>query len=645
MSPQVDSGIRNENFAKLSPLLLSNSNTILTCRPSYFISKTEYDKAVSKIMANYHPLEINDIRNNKKYLQGSIYKNIVKKYSEDNTIQTESRKVGAKNTTIKISDFSEQQIDAYLTKFNNEFKNRCHSSWEEVREFLVNIYDIKSLLKKPILLSMIKDTMLELGINYDKNNELYDPASLYEIYTKANIARDISKGKTRQYLTDKQRLKFAQILAHQMLINDRLEVNYNELAKLVENNLSLFKDIEDVSIDKIASDIQICSFITLTEDETFRFIHKSFMEFFIAQKFKKELRNKEKNELYTNLITREVLYFLGCYSNVDEVLKNRFKSLAYRKNKTSVNRILQRNTTIALLLSNSEHIHLSFKNIYIDFISLDNIKFKHSDFENVNMNKANLINITFTWSSKLDLKIESSNLDSVLFEESQIAIKLKTSSFSNIRFKKCKSIDLSGDNIIINKATFEYCESVKLNAQNSIALSQKSLFESNLTCASKKVNIESTKLITSTLVIENQNDFLISKSQIENSSIFIKQQSQDAIVKIRLLESKVNKVTFKNKFIRLIGNNSIFKNCVFSVVILRTENEKLDDVLEQFIGCSGLIILENQDLKIDYYRSKDLLIVSKIKSDGYISTLIRKKKKKEKTDANKELSLKPNKNP
>ncbi len=629
MSPQVNSEIRNENFMKLAPLLLSNSNTIITCRPSYFISKDEYQKSVNRILKSNRPPRINDAKGKaraNKRLQSKIYQNLIAKYSDDNTIHTESRKIGARNEIITISDFSEPQIDAYLEKFDEKFKLLCGASWIEVKNFLVSIYDIRSLLKKPILLSMIKDTMLDLGVDYNKNNDVYDPASLYEIYTNANIVRDWSKGQTRQFLSKTQRLAFAETLAYQMFIKDDLEINYGSIISLVKKNKSMFNDITNYSIEEIAADLQICTFIRRTEDDMFRFIHKSFMEFFVAKKLKKEFLGKMKNELHFKLIPKDILYFLGCYCTADPILDKRFAGLTSPKRKVSSSLVLRRNTSIAYLLSRPFHAGVNFQNVLLDMIDLENLSFRDCVLDSLELRNVTFSSTNFDKCELTNSSLFNCFLRKVVFESSAVNIIVEDSIINLCEFKKCGDVQLRGGKVQLEDVNITQCAGLNIESSSKGLMIGSSVDQCTMIIHKKGIGVDSST-INGTRIILESDSLHLSITKISGCSF---EQFDDGILRNRRRALTIDKSTvvdssFSFEHNILISESaSTFQGCTFFCpVILSTQYTTKEQIFTGFINCRGLIVLENciSD-RTKYYRVGDLILVTEARKNGFIASMI-----------------------
>ncbi len=146
-------------------------------------------------------------------------------------------------------------------------------------------YDLKDLMSRPILLSLTVDTIIDGKIDIKKDTTIIGPTGLYETYTTIQLQRDVAN-RLERVLTLKQRKYSAQAAALTMLEKRNLSVSYEEIRNLIQHGLSAFPNLpslpKNVTPDQIALDVLVCAFLTRQDDDSFRFVHKSFMEFFVA---------------------------------------------------------------------------------------------------------------------------------------------------------------------------------------------------------------------------------------------------------------------------------------------------------------------------------------------------------------------------
>lgn len=472
MTQKIDAQVRRDNFFTLSQLLPAKA--ILTCRPSYFIAYQEYNTYLTEIRKWNAPVEI--FPKNQKSKKTNVHKTV---YNQLNN-HLYQKFVGYKPPnnvnlyTIKLQTFNEQQIDSYLQKFALEFHKKYGKSWKEIKEILRQIYDIKDLMKRPILLDMIVSTILFEGFDITKDMLNIGPASLYLTYTSHYFEKDWKKAESRQLVSPNERKAFATAIAVTMLMENRLEVTYDDILKVIKDRLSesnVGNQIKNIPIEHLAADIQTCTFLTLTDAQTFKFTHKSFMEFFVADFVKALILGKRQNDIMEILFNNEIIYFLSSYCYLEEDLKGSILSAhrSYsRYDKTSV--IQKRNITAVLLnfykkLENTSFDFrtislidiedncidaLSFNKVLFESVKILNADFKGKSFKDVDFKDCNLVDSQISF-DLLKCTFHGSTVENTLFLSSEhIAITFSDSSIVTSTFD-AHWISLDGD------ATFNNC--------------------------------------------------------------------------------------------------------------------------------------------------------------------------------------------
>jgi hypothetical protein len=629
MSPQVDRQIRIQNFQMLSKLLLSRSNTVLSCRSSYFISDDEFIHSVEELNFQNQAPELNVAKQKKQDLisrqkrTNKLYQSLINKYTDENPLTVESEKIDAKTIVVEISELNGDQINKYLQKFDNLFQAQCNASWEEVRNFCYKIYDIKDLLKKPILLGMVKDTILSMGQDFRENNEVYDPSSLYETYTNANLHRDYTKGVSRQFLTTVQRKQFAELIANRMFEKGKLEISLQELYTLIRNNAAVLGKVninEQVELEQISSDIVLCTFIKRTENAQFKFIHKSFMEFFVARKLKALLLKNDFTVIRSIPIIQEVLYFIGCYATIEEQLLNWLVKEAIAEGNSKQKQILKRNAAVALLLSKSEHNALQIVDVSINEIKLSNQLHKKVFYKGVKFENTTISEIIFEECRALQLDINNSSLDHITFESTDASLQLLNSTAIKITIANCNSVIFEIDQVqfkeldIINSMVTtsgsmfvedaEYTDSklifnsVKhhtyfrpkftyidflVNDGNMVTIRDPEVKNSLINISVKDITISSGNISQTDFILTGK--ILITNSKWKGSSCLfggdvscVENDFESVVFKQRLKESNYH-----------FSKNS-FTDCSFIGITITGEKTK-DFLKNKFMGCRGLIFV------------------------------------------------------
>ncbi|MBW7992680.1 MAG: NACHT domain-containing protein [Planctomycetes bacterium] len=344
MSPQVDGSKRVGNILLLARLLNMKSKAILTCRPTYFVDVDEFNQAIDSVNHLAVPMEIEltDDLNAPGAYQVKGKKRPIKRKRKGEQ-QDKMRRVDAATKLerrleaviiqktdiprmeeseiehVDLKALSEEQVDESLRKHDSDFRKICMAGWEEVKAYLSEVYDLRDLVKRPILLKMVIETLLMGVLDIKKPKENIGPAQLYEIYLSKQFEWDTSKGSGRGLLTKDQRRQFAVAIALAMFDSEQLEVGYEDILRVVEKRHEVLEDLrkqlDHVSVEEVATDVQTCTFLRWGDSGQFCFTHKSFMEFFVARHLRQCIKaNREDKRLHSPL-PREIKYFLGSFAN------------------------------------------------------------------------------------------------------------------------------------------------------------------------------------------------------------------------------------------------------------------------------------------------------------------------------------------
>ena len=113
----------------------------------------------------------------------------------------------------------------------------------------------------------------------------FNSAALYKYYTNRWTNRD----QWRVTMPLKIRQTFCETLAWVMSCSDITEISFSTLDKILTNSLEKISSGSE-QLEKFKNDIQTCSFLVRSGVENnFRFAHKSFVEYFFAQKLVNDL--------------------------------------------------------------------------------------------------------------------------------------------------------------------------------------------------------------------------------------------------------------------------------------------------------------------------------------------------------------------
>lgn len=240
MQVHVDARKAEENFEELAKVVLPDANckVMLTCRTGYFRTDIE----------------------GRGMLAGEGIRRIRLRDRPNFEI-------------LHLRQLNEEQIRKVL-------QLRVPRDWEQYLGLIGRTYDLPDLSQRPILLSMITATLPRL-----LNLEHVTPADLYQAYTDEWIMKNITEQRT--FVDGERKAYFMQELAWEMWQRETLSIHYSEFPRRVREHFGLG---DDSSIDFFEHDIRTQTFLKRDSRGFYMFAHKSFMEFFIAQKIVGQVR-------------------------------------------------------------------------------------------------------------------------------------------------------------------------------------------------------------------------------------------------------------------------------------------------------------------------------------------------------------------
>jgi hypothetical protein len=235
-------------FRRFDQLSNSQSKIILTCRTHFF-------------------KDINQI--NKIHEGSTLYDSIDSKYGY---------------SLLFLASFDEEQVKQYLIKWDPKNGLDYYNTIQE-------IYNLKDLAKRPVLLNMIAKTVpiLQPRISSENNYDL-TAASLYETYIRFWLDRD--DWRSRMSILDRRTL--AENFANYLFIENKTAIHFSELGSLLPD-LSTNTD-KKIDPDLLDIECRTCNFLICDRLGNYGFAHRSFQEYFLASLYCQQLLD-ESNDI------------------------------------------------------------------------------------------------------------------------------------------------------------------------------------------------------------------------------------------------------------------------------------------------------------------------------------------------------------
>ncbi len=197
---------------------------------------------------------------------------------------------------LEVSEFNDGQIMEFI---ENHDKEKAKDYFDKIKE----TYNLEDLSKRPILLDMIIKTLPDLL----KSNKEINTSVLYEEYVKFWIERDDWRSK----MTPEGKAAFMETLSWLMYKKGgNYSIHYKELSKPIKEH---FKGeiTNQEELDNYDYDTRTCTFLNRDAEGNYKFIHKSFMEFFIARMLLKELESGKLVTFREFITTPEINLFVN----------------------------------------------------------------------------------------------------------------------------------------------------------------------------------------------------------------------------------------------------------------------------------------------------------------------------------------------
>ncbi|WP_290697544.1 NACHT domain-containing protein, partial [Lacinutrix sp.] len=309
---------RYKQMNEIWQLAHKNNKLIISGRPSYFTSKYELEKTL----------------------------NIVKK--DDQIIQTNPY-----CESINLSLLNEEQIQDYIKKYH-PLKGEEYFNW------ITQFPSFLELCKRPSMMHIIREMLPNLYRNEVTNIQTHGGA--INKYINYWINRQESKNIQSAFSENIKKITFVKDFFSELAIDLFSAKQYYLTSDYVLKKLK--SHIEKADIKKFEADYQkegfeneilTCYFIEL-DDGFYRFVHKSFFEYFVAQEIIKKIsKGKFSSNILFDEWSNSIVNFI--YDDIPENLKNNksIPALLLLTNKKWLGNI--KSKIFKFLLVNSESIY------------------------------------------------------------------------------------------------------------------------------------------------------------------------------------------------------------------------------------------------------------------------------------------------
>lgn len=272
-----DTAWAEENFKELSKLLIQGGKAIFTSDSGYLLHQ-KYAKEI------FSP-------------------------EEDKT----SKIYTPKYDVLFIQNLDGKQLSDFL-------KARTQN-WQAFYIKIKSVPELYELAKNPIVFEMMWQTLVQVI----RENKPFRDSSFYEMYTNSWFQKEDDDS----IMSAPEKADFVEELALEMLRNGRLHIHNKQISPSIrEHYQDLLRNYSE--LDVFAYDIGTCPFLSEDLEGNYKFKHKSLVDFFVAKKYIKNLKNGELHIFNNVQLPFEVKKYIvelmpKIYVNEDDKLKKMVK--------------------------------------------------------------------------------------------------------------------------------------------------------------------------------------------------------------------------------------------------------------------------------------------------------------------------------
>jgi WD40 repeat protein len=206
-----------------------------------------------------------------------------------------------------LCDFSPEQIDGFLQRALPP-----PADWRAFRQEIRDTYNLEDLAERPFLLDLIVKTLPRLRAREGAGQVTI--ADLYESYCE----QWFDHNDFRLTLVRPQKVALVEYLARLVWESPETRIHYEALA---DKAREFFRDRPMSHVDKEKIDYEVRTALFLNRDPRgyYSFIHRSFLEFFVARTLRAGLAAANADVLDLKRLTREVAFFLEFWSEAARI--------------------------------------------------------------------------------------------------------------------------------------------------------------------------------------------------------------------------------------------------------------------------------------------------------------------------------------
>jgi Restriction endonuclease/NACHT domain len=479
MVDRSDSARRLELFHALLPLLRSRSPVLLTSRPSYLVEPGELKSLLAALRdeAESGPAPVAGGPRSKVVAE-ELRRKLFEKMQEEGGRHGANLMLNPDLVrVVRLKSLDSLQVGEFVARHSADLAE-VDASAADLLSFIERTYDLTDLATRPMLLRLILSTVVIGGIDLSDTSTQYGASGLYEMYTHAKLDFDVRKirGANTGLDVDTRR-RLAESLALEMYQAKTLETDFRgHLQKLASSDRPLRAALKrsGLSEEEIATDLAARSFVTVDQEGTCRFIHKSFRGFFVARVLKEQL--PDLSPMFDELIEDEVLYFLGGFAPTEKGVGQRLWR-AYRSSDPGA-RVHRRNLLVAFLHTKPNHGRDKIQDVEIVEAEFGRLQFAGTSFTDVAWRDVTVIRLELVKAAWKNVKLEGVRFADTLVEGGELGLSLSGSSLESWVCVDTRA-SIEGSESTIERWEIEH-SSVTCQARNNLVVKELVLSNSRL---------------------------------------------------------------------------------------------------------------------------------------------------------------------
>jgi len=372
---------RARKLIEIMEFIGSKSSIVISCRPTYFATEIELKEALLELTE--HRLRVLSRLFRRVDPKKARAKQLLDAVGTPLPIPLKNRDIDV----YYLNTFDEKRIKLFIGNFVTRPDCSIEYSVDRIYQFLVSVYDISDLIKRPLLLYIIMK-MIEFDVvQPDRDQDLGGAAEIYSLYIESCVSREFDKRVGREIFSNEERKQLCQNVALLMSQSRSLRVTWGEIVQHIireaADNVALAGKIERFGLQDIAADVRVCSFLRFDDEESLRFAHKSFMEFLVAQYVFEQQSSPLNIKPLRIPLSQEILFFISEFAKINpdfagRICVGRLLQAARRPQKLTSAEFdaVRRNMLAVNLLSNFERKALSLERLVFGSVAFADVDMK-----------------------------------------------------------------------------------------------------------------------------------------------------------------------------------------------------------------------------------------------------------------------------